>query len=287
MRALAEFIMRGRAQACIVALLGNIFPFISPAAIGLVTLRKGSIEGVIVAMWAVLPLIGTFYLSEGSQLLTLVSVAALVMMVVSANVLRLSASWQLTMLVSVGVGMVTALSFGGLFAPAIDEFVQDVANVFTQMAEEQELQETPFIPGRQFILGLMAWMLTLSAIASLLVSRWWQALLYNPGGFQQEFHSLSLDSRFALMLLAAVIAGMFLPSEYKPWSQLLSVPLLICGLAMIHHAVKFLNVGGQWLGLLYFGLVFAGSSTAILLVSLGVADSILNLRSRLAAFKNR
>ena len=287
MRALAEFIMRGRAQACIVALLGNIFPLISPAAIGLVTLRKGSIEGVIVAMWAVLPLIGTFYLSEGNQLLTLVSVAALFMMVVSANVLSVTVSWQLTMLVSVVVGIVTSIGFGWLFTAAIDQFVQDVGDVFTQIADEQEMQQTPFIPGRQFILGLMAWMLTLSAIASLLVSRWWQALLYNPGGFQQEFHGLRLDSRFALALLAAVIAGLYLPSEYKPWLQLLSVPLLICGLALIHHSVKFLNLGGQWLGLLYFGLVFTGSFTAILLVSLGFADSILNLRSRLAAFKNR
>lgn len=287
MRALAEFIMRGRAQACVVALLGNIFPFVSPAAIGLVTLRKGSIEGVIVTLWAVLPLIGTYYLSEGNQLLTLVSVAALFMMVISANVLRITTSWQWTMLVSVVVGVVTALVTGWLFANAIDQFVQDVSDVFAQIAEEQKLQETPFVPGRQFILGLMAWMLTLSAIASLLVSRWWQALLFNPGGFQQEFHGLRLDSRVALMLLAAVIAGLYLPSEYKPWLQLLSVPLLICGLALIHHSVKFLNVGGQWLGLLYFGLVVTGSSTAILLVSLGFADSILNLRPRLAAFKNR
>jgi hypothetical protein len=287
LRALAGFIMRGRTEACIVALLGNIFPFVSPAAIGLVTLRKGSAEGVIVALWAVLPLIGTFYFSDGNQLLTLVSVAALLMMVVSANVLRVTASWQWTMMVSVVVGVVTALSFGGLFAAAIDAFVQDVAEVFAQLAKEQELRQAPFVPGRQFILGLMAWMLTLSAIASLLVSRWWQALLFNPGGFQQEFHKLRLDSRFALMLLAAVIAGLYLPSEYKPWLQLLSVPLLICGLALVHHSVRVLNGGGQWLALVYFGLVFTGSLTAVLLLTLGFADSILNLRSRLAAFKNR
>lgn len=287
MRALAEFIMRGRAQACIVALLGNIFPFVSPATIGLVTLRKGSAEGLLVSLWAVLPLIGTYYLSDGNQLLTLVSVAALFMMVVAANVLRVTTSWQWTMLLSVVVGVVVALGFGWFFSAAIDQFVQDVSDMFEQIAEEQKLEETPFIPGRQFILGLMAWMLTLSAIASLLVSRWWQALLYNPGGFQQEFHGLRLDSSVALLLIAAVLAGMYLPSEYKPWMQLLAVPLLVCGLALVHHSIGFLKLGGQWLGLLYFGLVFAGSSTALLLVGLGFADSILNLRARLAATKNR
>ncbi len=77
MRALAEFIMRGRAQACAVGLLGNLFPFVSPATIGLVTLRKGSGEGLLVALWAVLPLIVYIYISDSSPLLTAVSVASL------------------------------------------------------------------------------------------------------------------------------------------------------------------------------------------------------------------
>ena len=52
MRALAEFIMRGRAQDCGVALLGTFFLFVSPATIGLVTLRKGSTEGLVILRWA-------------------------------------------------------------------------------------------------------------------------------------------------------------------------------------------------------------------------------------------
>lgn len=55
MRALAEFIMRGRPQACLVALVGVIVPLIGPASVGLVTLRKGSFEGALVALWATLP----------------------------------------------------------------------------------------------------------------------------------------------------------------------------------------------------------------------------------------
>ena len=40
--------MRGRAQACAVALFGWLLPLVSPATIGLVSLRKDSSEGLIV-----------------------------------------------------------------------------------------------------------------------------------------------------------------------------------------------------------------------------------------------
>jgi hypothetical protein len=42
--------MRGRAQACGVAVFGSLLPLISPATIGLITLRKDSSEGLIVAL---------------------------------------------------------------------------------------------------------------------------------------------------------------------------------------------------------------------------------------------
>jgi len=77
-----------------------------------------------------------------------------------------------------------------------------------------------------------------------------------------------------------------LPREYAPWIELLSLPLLIAGVALVHSSVKVMGWGGHWLGLMYFGLFFIGP-TGTVLIGLGLVDSILNLRSRLAAFKNR
>jgi hypothetical protein len=61
----------------------------------------------------------------------------------------------------------------------------------------------------------------------------------------------------------------------------------MAGLALAHHTVKFLQAGTQWLVFMYVGLIVFGPSVGVLLVGLGFADSILNLRSRLAAVKNR
>lgn len=287
MQALAEFIMRGRTQACAVALLGSFFPFISPATIGLVTLRKGSVEGLLVLLWAALPLIASYHLSEGPALLTLVSIASLIMMLVSANVLRLSASWQSTMLVSMLVGGLTALGFGWLFSTDVNLLIDNISDMLAQVAAEQQSEQEPFIPGREFILGLVALILAVSAIVSLFVARWWQALLYNPGGFGEEFRSFRLQPSVAGLLLLAVIGGLRLPNGYEFWAELMAVPLLFAGLAVAHHTVKFLQAGKQWLVFMYIGLMVFGPSVGVLLVGSGFADSILNLRSRLAAVKDR
>ena len=287
MQALAEFIMRGRTQACAVALLGSFFPFVSPATIGLVTLRKGSVEGLLVLLWAALPLIASYSLSEGPALLTLVSIASLIMMVVSANVLRLTASWQSTMLISMLVGGLTALGTGWLFSTDVNLLVDSIGDMLAEVAAKQEAEQEPFIPGREFILGLIALILAVSALMSLFVARWWQALLYNPGGFAEEFHGLRLQPAVAGFLLLAVIGATRLPNGYEFWAELLAVPLLLAGLALVHHVVKFLQAGRQWLVFMYVGLIFFGSSVGVLLVGLGFADSVMNLRSRLAAVKNR
>ena len=287
MRALAEFIMRGRAQACAVGLLGNLFPFISPAAIGLVTLRRGSVEGLLVALWALLPLIVTLYISDSTPLLTAVSVASLFMMVVSANVLTWSVSWSWTMVSSVIVGGLISIGLGFVLADDVELLVAEIGEVIAKLAVEPSSETQVLVPGPQFMLGLVAWVLALSAIVSLLLSRWWQSLLFNPGGFQEEFHSLRLSNHLAVMVLIVVVAGFYLPTEYRPWAQLAAIPLLLSGVALIHHVVKTLQLGSQWLVLMYFGLIVFSPTTGALLVGLAFSDSMLNLRSRLAAIKNR
>jgi len=279
--------MRGRAQACAVGLLGNLFPFVSPATIGLVTLRKGSVEGLLVALWAVLPLMVLIYISDSSPLLTAVSVASLFMMVVAANVLTWSVSWSWTMLSSVVAGGLIASGLGFVLSDDVELLVAEIGEIIAKMDAEPSSEREVLVPGRQFMLGLIAWVLALSSIVSLLLSRWWQALLFNPGGFQEEFHSLRLSNQLAVAVLIAVVAGFYLPTEYRPWAQLAAIPLLLSGVALIHHVVKTLQLGSQWLILMYFGLFVFSPTTGALLVGLAFSDSMLNLRSRLAAIRNR
>ncbi len=291
MRALAEFIMRGRAQACFVALMGTFFPFVSPATIGLVTLRKGSTEGLVILLWAALPSLASYYFGQGGGLLTLVSVVSLLMMVVSANVLRLTSSWQMTILASMLVAIAVALGSAALLSAEIDVLLEKISGMFAEIAAgqtgEQNPGKEPVVPTRPLILGLVALMLSVSAIVSLLVSRWWQAMLYNPGGFGEEFRNLRLDIRVAGGSLLAFTLLLYLPGDFRFWAETMALPLLISGVSLVHFGVKALSQGRQWLVFMYVGLVVSGPLIGGLLVGLGIADSILNLRLRLAAREDR
>jgi hypothetical protein len=287
LRALAELIMRGRAQACGVALFGWLLPLVSPATIGLVSLRKDSSEGLIVTLWAILPWLALYLAGDVSPLLVLAPMASLVVIAAVANVLRNSGSWQWT-LIAVGLASAfAALTFGVIVSADVDLLVVAIAEFFTQIgAQEGISDEFDFAPDTTFVLGLFAWIIGFTSICGLLVSRWWQALLFNPGGFQEEFHGFRLDKPVAVIFFAFVIAGVNLPLAYRPWVELMSLPLLIAGVAVMHSSVKMMSLGVHWLGLMYFGLFFI-PPVGTVLIGLGLADSILNLRSRLAAFKNR
>ena len=55
MRALAGFVMRGRREALLVAVVASVVPmffWVGSAAVGLLTLRRGGAEGGFVALWA-------------------------------------------------------------------------------------------------------------------------------------------------------------------------------------------------------------------------------------------
>jgi len=76
-----------------------------------------------------------------------------------------------------------------------------------------------------------------------------------------------------------------LPTDYLLWVYLVVFPLLLAGIALVHHAVKQLNLGDQWLAFLYVALIMIGKPVTLILVGLGLADSIFDLRSKLAEYK--
>ena len=280
--------MRGRAQAYAVAFLGNFLPFVSPATVGLVTLRKGGSEGLLVMLWAALPLVASYYFAQGNEvsqgngLLTFVSLLSLVMLVIAANVLRLTRSWQWTILLSMLAAGAVAQTTGLLLVAEIDRVIAQLSDMMAEIAASQSAEQAPLAPSRSMVLGAIALMLSMTVIVSLFVSRWWQALLYNPGGFREEFHSLRLDSLVAGILLLTLIAGLMLPNDFRFWAELMAVPLVVAGISLAHWGANRFSLGTPWLVFMYIGLVISAPVIGGLLVALGFADSLLNLRLRFA-----
>jgi hypothetical protein len=273
-------------QALAVAFIGSFFPLISSATIALVSLCKGAKEGLLLFLWLSLILVLIQQASTDNPLLAAVSIASLGIMVIAAKVHRHLASWQWTLLATIAISVACAFSFGLLMGSEVTAFLTTVKAMFAAINSKQQDAQISLDLTESMLLGIVATLLAIGSIMSLMLARWWQAGIYNPGGFQKEFHSFKIEAKVAVILVAVLLAGQFMSKSSQIWSDLAVLPLLIAGIALVHFAVKLLDQGRQWLAFLYVGIILAGKPVTVILLVLGLTDSLIDLRSRLEGYKN-
>jgi len=131
MRALAEFIMRGRLQAGTIAVLGYIIPLLTPATLALVTLRKGAFEGTVILLFGLFPALLSLMLADGSSVVVWITLLSLVVVYIPALYLRETISLSTTI---VGVLLTASLVSGAvlLFAPEhVDRLIESLMGRLT------------------------------------------------------------------------------------------------------------------------------------------------------------
>lgn len=175
MRALAEFIMRGRVQATLVVAGCAALPllyWLAAAAGCLVLLRRGLQDALgILALGVVAALIWWLQLGEPKVLLVLLGSSSL------ALVLRASESWVRTLLVSVALGLVFSVLIDAAFRPQIEVLSQEIAKIlpmalgelYQQLSVEERARLATLIAPA--LIGLMAVMMQIVSLLSLMLGR--------------------------------------------------------------------------------------------------------------------
>lgn len=285
MRALAEFIMRGRVQATLVVAGAAALPlmfWLSAAAGCLVLLRRGVNDALGIIAWALLPALGWWYFGEPRTLMVLVGALGL------ALVLRSSVSWTRVLMISVALGLLYGLVLGAVFREPIAAMAgelqklmpQVMGGVYSQLADDERARLGAMVA--PVLTGLIAALLQLVSVLSLMLGRYWQAALYNPGGFGSEFRALKLPPALAFGLLAAMLLGPNLGLELAMLTPICSVPLAFAGLALVHGLAKQGGLAGFWLVGLYVSLLLFMQLVYPLLVVLAIVDSLIDFRGRKA-----
>ncbi len=281
MRAIAEFIMRGRTQAILAALVTAALPmmfWISAAAVGLVTLRKGATSGVGLLMWAVLPALAWFVQGDPTPLFVITGTF------VMAVVLRQTVSWPKTLMSGLAVGALISIALETLLPDVVAEILSVSEQLMSQMAGQVEPASVPDKEWlQQMLLGGLAAVHLAAVLGSLVLARWWQAHLYNPGGFRQEFHQLRLPPVFSGIVLALVILAGGIASDLVRWIPLTTLPFVLAGLALVHGALAKRELGGSWLAVFYALTFVVGPYMYTLLIMLAFSDSFLDIRKRIPA----
>lgn len=281
MRSLAEFAMRRRATALLVAVLStgtSLFFWVGAAVVALVTLRKGTSEGLILLLWSLLPAGAVLYL-----LAEVLPLANLIAAFLLAVVLRNTVSLALTLIVAPVTGVLLGVALLTVASPYLDFLVQVMDELVAQWRQglptDAPGAANIVAPGRELISGGLVVMHTLCASVSILLARWWQATLYNPGGFAKEFHHLRLSYRPAAALLLSAGYCLTLGNEYALWATAISVPLLMSGLGLLHYLFNRAHNTRRWLWLLYFSVVLIDPVKWVICL-LAVIDSFIDVRRR-------
>lgn len=284
MRVLAEYVMKGRTEAVIAAVLATgtvLFAWVGAAVVALVTLRRGPVQGTQILAWALLPAGVLAAMGDTGPVTTLLG-ATLV-----AAVLRATNIWSWALLAASVSGVLVALlmiSVGEAYSEqVVAVFSEALAQLASQTTEPEQatalLGLTPNVPQ---VAGLLGMMNALSVALCLVLARWWQALLYNPGGFRAEFHQLRLTPQLSTLLVIAGLSVSTLGADYRLWAMIAAIPFMFAGFALIHGVVAQKQLGGNWLVFFYIAWLFVDPLKALLLI-LAVVDSWIDFRGRLAA----
>lgn len=271
MRGLAEFVMKGRKQAIMAVLLLGLIPLLnllSPVLVGLVVLRKGFQEAVQVLVWAILPIGGWALAGDPVPLIMLLGITGL------AGLLRSSESWEFTLLAAIAVGVCVEIYLR--LQPAMLDLI------FLQMQpyfEANAIQGEQLDALRDVMTSFMGAVYMFLSIILLMLARWMQAALFNPGGFQKEFHGLRVEQNVALILVSCMMLANFEILIPQTWMLYLVLPLMFSGIALMHAVVAAKKLSSLWLAVLYALIVLP--LIANLVVLLALLDSWYDFRTRL------
>jgi len=129
--------------------------------------------------------------------------------------------------------------------------------------------------------GLLVAGLFANIVLGLLLGRAWQAMLYTPKGFAEEFQQLRLGKTSAIVMIVttvtALLAGPSVPL-LQDCMPILIVLFVVQGLAVTHAIVRLQQRHKAWLIVMYVLLLIMTSQMAVLLALIGVLEQWFNFR---------
>ena len=264
--------------------------WLSGAAVALVTLVNGHRSGLLVTAIAG---IGTAVLA--AVILSMPLVAAYYVLLVwlpvvmVAVVLRQTVSLVLSLQVIAGVsllGIVVLYSFfpdfGEIWRPSLNMMAEELIAQSPDTLDAAQLQGVidqivRLLPGffaSSFMIGVML---------SLYLARWWQAVIYNPGGFGKEFRAIDLGKTAALIAVAIAVAASLVDLDMLNAMLVVVFALYLNqGVAVLHAIFAGRQLNAVWLFLVYLFMFFV-PHTVVLLALAGLADTWIDFRRRLIA----
>jgi hypothetical protein len=280
--------MQGRMQAMIaascLALLSLKYPpvsVVSSASVALVTLRRGGSEGLYILGCAAIDagLMGFFILGNFQFALGYVMVLWLPIWLISI-VLREGRHLSLAVEIAVLLGVLGVIAIYSFMADPTATWKQVLIQMAPANATAENTQRTIETISR-YMTGAVAAGSVVGLLLGLFLGRWWQAILYNPGGFRQEFLSLTTRPRYTLGTLLVIGIAMANIGVISDVARNISIVLVVhhtfIGAAILHTVFSAKRLGRYIVPMLYVTMILI-PHTLLAVALVGLTDMLLNLR---------
>ncbi|MFW5443761.1 MAG: hypothetical protein ACKE51_05585 [Methylococcaceae bacterium] len=298
MKFLAAYIMRGRMQAMIVAsslaLLSLLLPpvsIVSSASVALVTLRRGWYEGLYVLLCSCLSaaVLG-FFLFGSFQFALLYGAVLWLPIWLISTVLREGKHLSVAVEIAVLLGVAGVIGFylyvtdpALLWNTILSQMVQPMLASGSDIPVDEVKQSVKMFS--HYMTGGIAAGTVYGLLFGLFLARWWQAALYNPGGFRKEYLTLKVRPKVASGSLLVLALAWFMSGTVSEisWNILIIFVVLytFVGTAILHTAFSVMKTKRFMVPFLYITLVLVPHMIAVVVV-VGVIDAWLDLRSKIS-----
>ena len=285
-RALASFIMRGRWYAVGIVLLAGIVPLLTgwigialivEVTIALVTLRKGWRDGFFVLAFALLPAIVGFGFVEYSAL-AYFYVVELLLSFLLAGCLRSLVSWPWTFVAGIFASIASSILVVVLVPDAAEQLTSLHREKFGGPATPEDALENRWT--KVSFSAFLAWQLLFESILHLIIARWMQAILYNPGGFKKEFLGMRMSGQVVVGCFIGFLFFALQKSEYQQWANVFAIALIFSGLSIGHCFIEKHRPGAATVVVFYLLLIIGFPLSVGVLMAIAVMDIHLNFRKR-------
>ena len=288
---------RAGAYAFLLSLL-PLFGLLSTLIVLLVTLRKGARDGFIVMLWSILPMLASLVVLQhfpnfptdvqGTPIttITLTSIFLISALInwLLALVLRSRASWTS---VFECFAIVSLLIFFCvlLMKPDILDFWSTTL-LKPGIGDLTVAQYTPIMTSMSSAaFGVLFNLAFLGCLGNLILARWWQSLLFNPGGLRLEIYKTKCSHFiFLFMAIAAIITFLGMPVGWALLIVSMALPIF-SGVMIIHNQLylsRKWSRPGSWglCFLFYLILIFSLPFSLLFLTVLGLLDCFCRFRTR-------
>ena len=295
MKFLAAYTMRGRMQAVMttstLAFFSMVLPpvsIFSSATVSLVTLRKGALEGffVLLSACAAMAILGALVLGNFQFALSYGLILWVPIWLISI-ILREAKRLSLTFEAAVALGAVGVIGFflyhpdpAALWKNMLSQMIEPMLSG-SDLPVDQVMHSVDVFS--RYMTGVAAAASISSLLLGLLLARWWQATLFNPGGFRREFLSLNTRPVFALGSIA--VMGLAWMTEGTAAERAGNITILLfvlygfIGAAVLHVLISTMKARRLLLPLFYV-IIFFIPHALLPVALLGLGDAWMDLRKK-------